>query len=104
MKKDRTEMNEKDLDRENESDRGLETEVGGIVVEEGETGVETAGVDETGVGRRETGAETETGEGRSARREGIDLEKEGAAGVVTEVDDLEVQLALCCMPTSKPRH
>ena len=71
---------------------------------EGETGVETAGVDETGVGRRGTGAETETGEARTARREGIDLEKEGAAGVVTEVDDLEVQLALCCMPTSKPRH
>ena len=34
-------------------------------------------------------------EARIARRgRGIDLEKGGAAGVVTEVDDLEVQLAV----------
>lgn len=89
-------MNERDLDRANESDRDLGTEVEEIGAEGGETEVEMVGVEEIEVGRRETEAETETGEGgaegRIERREGIDLEREGAAGVEIEADDVEVLL------------
>jgi len=97
VKRDLTEiMNERDLDRANESDRDLGTEVEEIGAEGGETEVEMVGVEEIEVGRRETEAETETdeggAEGRIVRREGIDLEREGAAGVEIEADDVEVLL------------
>ena len=97
VKRDLTEiMNEKDLDRANESDRDLGTEVEEIEAEGGETEVEMVGVEEIEVGRRETEAETERGEGgaegRIERREGIDREREGAAGVEIEADDVEVLL------------
>ena len=89
-------MNEKDLDRGNGSDRDLGTEVEEIEAEGGETEVEMVGVEEIEVGRRETEAETERGEGgaegRIERREGIDREREGAAGVEIEADDVEVLL------------
>jgi len=89
-------MNERDLDRVNESDRDLGTEVEEIGAEGEETEVEMVEVGEIEVGRREIEAETETGEGgaeeRIERREGIDLEREGAAGVEIEADDVEVLL------------
>jgi len=85
-------MNESDLDRAKEGDLDLGTEEGGIGVEEGETGAETVEAEEIEVGRREIEAETETGEKAGRRNLDIDLEKEEAAGVAIEVDDLEVQL------------
>ena len=97
MKRDLTEiMNERDLDRVNGSDRDLGTEAGEIGAEGEETEVEMVGAEEIEVGRRGTEAETETGEGgaeeRIERRGGIDLEREGAAGVEIEADDVEVLL------------
>ena len=97
VKRDRTGiMNEKDLDHANESDHDLGTEVEEIGAEGGETEVEMVGVEEIEVGKRGREAETETGEGgaeaRIERREGIDLEREGAAGVEIEADDVEVLL------------
>jgi len=97
VKRDLTEiMNERDLDRVNGSDRDLGTEAGEIGAEGEETEVEMVGAEETEVGRRGTEVETETGEGgaeeRIERREGIDLEREGAAGVEIEADDVEVLL------------
>ena len=98
-------MNESDLDLANESGPDLGTEEGGIGAERDR---ETVGAEEKKAGRSETGAETETetGEGeaeaRTGRRgRGIDLEKGEAAGVATEVDDLEVQpavVAIACQP------
>ena len=95
-------MNESDLDRVNEGDLDLGTEEGGIGAGVGETGAETAGPDETEVGRKETeaGTEKETDEKIGRRSLDIDLEKEEAAGVATEVDDLEVQLHVL-LPKSK---
>ena len=95
-------MNESDLDRAKEGDLDLGTEEGGIGAGVGETGAETPGPEETEVGRKETeaGTEKETGEKIGRRSLDIDLEKEGAAGVATEVDDLEVQLHVL-LPKSK---
>ena len=93
-------MNESDLDlAANESDPDLGTEEEGIGAEGGEIGAETIGAEEKRVGRRGREAETETDEGEAEARigrrgRGTDLEKERAAGVATEVDDLEVQLAV----------
>ena len=101
-------MNESDLDlAANESDPDLGTEEEGIGAEGGETGAETIGAEEKRVGRRGREAETETDEGEAEARigrrgRGTDLEKGRAAGVATEVDDLEVQLAVvACQPLNQ---
>ena len=95
-KTDQIEMNESALGHVNGSDPDLGTEEGGTGAEGGETGAETVEVEEKRVGKRGTGAEIETGEGgaEARRGQGIDLEKGGAAGVATGVDDLEVQPAV----------
>merc|ERR1712037_267893 len=91
----------------NESDLDLGTEEEGIGAEGEEAGAETIGAEEKRVGRRGRGAETETGEGEAEARigrrgRGTDLEKGRAAGVATEVDDLEVQLAVvACQPLNQ---
>jgi len=103
-KTDQIEMNESALGHVNGSDPDLGTEEGGTGAEGGETGAETVEVEEKRVGKRGREAEIETGEGgaEARRGQGIDLEKGGAAGVATGVDDLEVQPAVvACRPLNQ---
>ena len=97
-------MNESALGHAIGGDPDLGTEEGGTGAEGGETGAEIVEAEEKRVGKRGREAEIETGEGgaEARRGQGIDLEKGGAAGVATGVDDLEVQPAVvACRPLNQ---